>query len=303
MSAAAAGVLLVAQQQPVHHRAAELADADLERPAIAQQAAHVQADGMLDRADGAVRRSEQIVVVARVVDEKVELLRLDLRVSRHERHLRMALAHHHDVAAGTPCLGYERQQIDADIGVRAETQLQLAVHHAPREQLGNHVHAARERIAGDVRVVGAQVIALRVPGVQEGAGREEELHDAYVGRQAIGAQVARILRLDVAAEHPRDQRIEQARLERRARHGLEQRQRGEDGEVQARIAPRAPVELVDQGVGFADAERQRQHHARSHTAQHRVNAVADVSECLGHATCGMLTEGRGVRQPRRSQEE
>src|SRR5215467_2793744 len=128
----------------------------------------------------------------------------------------MALAHHHEVAAGTPRLGYERHQIDADIWVRAETQLQLPVHHTARDQVGDHIHAARERIAGDVRVVGAQVIALRVAGVEEGPGGEEELHDPYVRWQTICAQVAGVFRLHVAAEYPCGQRIEQARLERRA---------------------------------------------------------------------------------------
>src|SRR6516164_1306907 len=51
------GVLLVPQQQRIHHGAAELTDSDLQRAAIAQQSAHVQADGVLDRADGRVRRT------------------------------------------------------------------------------------------------------------------------------------------------------------------------------------------------------------------------------------------------------
>ena len=56
--AAPAAVLLMAQQQRIHYRSAELADADLQRTAIAHQAAHVQANGMLDRADRRVRRTE-----------------------------------------------------------------------------------------------------------------------------------------------------------------------------------------------------------------------------------------------------
>ena len=45
-------------------------------------------------------------------------------------------------------------------------------------------------------------------------------------------------------------------------------------------------------------ERQRQHDARPHAAQHRIDAVADVIEYFRHAACGMLPEARGARQPR-----
>ena len=115
---------------------------------------------------------------------------------------------------------------------------------------------------------------------------------------AFGLQRARVLRLDIAAEDTFRERFQQAPLEGRVRHRLQQRQRRDDGEVERAITRRAPVELVDEGIGLADAQRQRQHDARPYAAQHRVDAVADVIEYFRHAAYGMLPEGSGTSQPR-----
>jgi len=115
---------------------------------------------VLDRADGRVRRTEEVVVVTRIIHQVIELRRGDLCVPRHERHLRVRLAHQHDVPAGAPRLTEKRQQVDDHVGVGAEAQLQLAIHHAPREQVRDDIDAAGERIARDMGVVGAQIVPL-----------------------------------------------------------------------------------------------------------------------------------------------
>ena len=68
------GVLLMAQQQRIHERIPQLADAYLDRAAIAHQRARVQADGVVHRADRQVRGTEEVVVVARMFDQPVEAL-------------------------------------------------------------------------------------------------------------------------------------------------------------------------------------------------------------------------------------
>ena len=76
------GALLMPQQQRVDQRIAELADAHLQRAAVAHQRAHVHADGVIHRADRQIRRAEQVVVVALVIDEPVEALRRRCRMAR-----------------------------------------------------------------------------------------------------------------------------------------------------------------------------------------------------------------------------
>jgi hypothetical protein len=72
----------VAQQQRIHDRIAEFADADLQRAAIAHQAAGVQADGVVDGGQRRVRRREQVVVVARMIEQQVEGVRADVGARR-----------------------------------------------------------------------------------------------------------------------------------------------------------------------------------------------------------------------------
>ena len=72
-------VLLVPQLQPVDHRVTQLADAQLQRAAVAHQRRAVQADGVLDGAEPLVRRREQVEVVARIVEQGVK------GVGRHHR--------------------------------------------------------------------------------------------------------------------------------------------------------------------------------------------------------------------------
>src|SRR5437588_203500 len=110
------GVLLMPQQQRVHQRVAHLADADLQRAAIAHQGARVDADGVIHRAERGVGRAEQVVVVARTVDEEVEATWRDQRPTGHEGHLRVRLAHHDDVALWRALTLDERQPIQRDLG-------------------------------------------------------------------------------------------------------------------------------------------------------------------------------------------
>ncbi len=192
----------------------------------------------------------------------------------------MHFSDHGHRASGAARVFEERQQVPGHVGVRAEAQAQLAVVHAARHQLRHHVHPVRQDLARDMRVIGAQVVALRVYRTEERARRQEELDHAYVAGHGAVMYRARVVRLDVAAEHALDERTGEARLERCASPRLQQRQRGDDGEIDRRVAQRAPVKLVGERVGLADAERHRQHDARSDALQHRVDAVTDVSEYL-----------------------
>jgi hypothetical protein len=110
-------VLLVTQEQGVDERVAELADADLQRAAIGHQSAGVQPDGVLDAAERGVRGCEEVVVVVRRVDEKVEALRVDLCVTCHEGHLRVRLTDQHDVTACGARALHERQHVHGDVRI------------------------------------------------------------------------------------------------------------------------------------------------------------------------------------------
>ena len=58
---------------------AELADAELQRAAVAHERRRVQADGVVRGAERQVRRRKQVVVVAAGIDEKVEAVGGNLR--------------------------------------------------------------------------------------------------------------------------------------------------------------------------------------------------------------------------------
>ena len=77
--------LLMTQLGRVHDGIAQLADADLQRPAVAQQRADVERDRMFGGRNGHVGRAEQRKVQHRVVEQKIECIRRDERIAVHER--------------------------------------------------------------------------------------------------------------------------------------------------------------------------------------------------------------------------
>ena len=105
------------QEQRVDERIAHLADAYLQRAAVAHQRAGIEPDGVLGAGERRIGWGEQVVVVARVVDDEVELLGSELRRFAHEGHLRVRLADHDDVMSRAPRLRDQRQQVGGNVRV------------------------------------------------------------------------------------------------------------------------------------------------------------------------------------------
>ncbi len=201
----------------------------------------------------------------------------------HERHLAVHFADEHAISPAAPRLLDERQQIGSHVRIRAEAELRSSRAHPLRHEMGDDVHASRHDIADDVRVVRAQVILLGVGGIEHRPGLEKELDDANVWRHIAPSHGVHVLELRIVAEHTGHDRLEQPPLEIRPRHGLAQRERRDDGEIDRGIACRAPIELVRDRVRLADPERQREDDSRAQPAQHGVHALADIIQGDGHA--------------------
>ena len=105
------------QEQRVDERVAQLADPHLQRAAIAHQRAGIEANGVLGGGERRIGWREQVIVVARVIDDEVELLGRELRRPAHEGHLRVRLADHDDVTPRASRLRDQRQQVGGDVRV------------------------------------------------------------------------------------------------------------------------------------------------------------------------------------------
>ena len=98
-----------------------------------------------------------------------------------------------DVAAGAARLGDERQQIHGDVRIGAEAQLHLSVHRTPRHKVRDHVHAARQCVARNVRVVGADIVPLRMADVEQRTRIEKKLDDLHIAGDIPLVQVSHVI--------------------------------------------------------------------------------------------------------------
>ena len=93
-------VLSLPELQAVHDGVSQLADADLQRAAVAHGRARVQTDGVLHTVQGEIGRAVQVEVVARVIHQVIELAFSDLGIAEHEGELSMHLADHYGIVPG-----------------------------------------------------------------------------------------------------------------------------------------------------------------------------------------------------------
>ncbi len=173
-------------------------------------------------------------------------------------------------------------EIDSDIGVAAETDFRDAAHHSPGDHVSDHVDATSQQLTGHVRVVRRQIVRLRVRGIEKRPGLEEELDDARICRHRTGAHCLQVIEFRVVPEDTRCQRLDECLLEVARPSGFAQAECRENGEVERGIAPRAPEEFVRDEIGFADSERQCQHHAFAHAPQRFFHDLSDVIKHLRH---------------------
>jgi hypothetical protein len=244
----------MAQLQRVHHGIAQFTDPELQGPAVAHQPRRIQADCVIGAVQCLVGRREQVVVIAGMFDQVVKTLGGDGRGTEHERHLAMHLTDDHHLPSPPALRRQQFEQIERDIRIRSEAEFRASFDAAFGNQLGDDVDAMRCNVAGDVGVVGADVMTLRMSDVQQRARIQKE----YQGLQEPPLEVAMPLRRPQA-------------------------QRGENLQLDRRIGPRTAVEFVDQRVGLAYAERQGQNDARPHPGQGALHALGDIVERARHA--------------------
>ena len=113
-----------------------------------------------------IGRRKQIVVIARMLDEKVEGLGTHRRRSEHEGHLPIDFADDHDLPALPALRRQNRQQIHRYVGIRPKTVFGAAIDAAFCDKLADNVDALGGHIARHMRIVGADIVTLRMRDVR-----------------------------------------------------------------------------------------------------------------------------------------
>jgi hypothetical protein len=76
-------------------------------------------------------------------------------------------------------------QIDRDIRIRAQAEFRAAIDAALGDQLRNDVDALRRDVARHVRVVGADIVTLRLRHTEQAARIEKKFDDCHILRDAV----------------------------------------------------------------------------------------------------------------------
>ncbi|MCY1425450.1 hypothetical protein D9M71_412380 [compost metagenome] len=122
-------------------------------------------------------------------------------------------------------------------------------------QLGDQVQALGVDITCGVAVVAADVVLLGRFAVQQAAGLHEELFDPNIGWQRVVAQVCEVTELFVVSEDTLDEGFEKAPLQAIAQWRAAEGKCGIDGQAPFGQLAYAGVKRVDEGIGFAQAQR------------------------------------------------
>ena len=285
-------VVALAQHQGLGHRFAQRADADLQRAAVRHDARRVQPGRIVAEHDRLARRREQRKVRGRPVEHEIEFFRRDRGVARHERQLRIGLAGEQKVGAAGAA---QRQQIERQVGIAAETVRSRRFIGAMRHQLGDHIGAAVEDVAQRMRIVRRNIVLLRVWRVEPLPGFKEEFVDLDVRRHPLVANGGGVIERRIAGEQPPRHRIEETVFEIAVGARRFERQRGENGQRYRAVGHRLGEQRIGDVIGLAEAKRQRQH-----------DGLADFfDDCLGEprriVECPWRRPDRGMNHCRVSQ--
>ena len=285
-------VALLAQQQRLGDGVAQRADADLQRAAVGHQAGGVQADGVVGLGHGRVGRREQRVVALGRVDDEVEEVLAHLGRAGHEGQLLVQHGHHQQRLAQCAALV---DKVGRQVGVARQRVALLPTRLAAHgHRLGQHVGALGQHVAHGQAVVAADEALLRGV-VAEVVGRlDEELAQLDVGRQRLRAGGLHVGEVRVVAEHAGHQRREEVALQVAGAGGLFQRQRGQDAQRPRRVGRHAVVQRIDQRVGLADAQRQRQVDGAVHAGQQGVDGGVEVGQQQAHGASLADRHGPGL---------
>ena len=200
-------VVLLATQGVMHQGVTQGADADLQRAAVTDQRAGVQADKMVLQIHRHIGRAEQPGVPLRVIQQDVHVGEplSHPGVVFHERQIAVHLPHGDDGFTGVAAGLEHGQQFQRHFRVAGETVIVAVLAIGPRtarQQLRHHVHAARVQVTGGVGVVDADVMALRAVAAQHAARLKEKLEHPDVVGQLIFLGGLQVVQLFIVTEHP-----------------------------------------------------------------------------------------------------
>ena len=277
-------IIAVAQYQPLRQRIADLADADLQRAAVAHQARGVQADGVFGIGDRLGRRREQRKIGLWTIEHRAEFIAGQIPRTRHERQLRIDLGDQFERGAAVAAGAHHVQR---GVGVAAQAVARDAIDHALCHQLGNDVEPARQQIGRGMGVVGGDVVLLRERHMQPASSQKEKLDHLDIRRQRAGMQRVGIGQIRIATEQAVDHRRDEAPLQQVRRPRLFQRQRGKEREVDRTIGAGARVERVGDVIGLAKPERQPDHQIGPDIADDVLRDRLGVGEHFGHEDSGL----------------
>lgn len=270
------GVIRLTRQQCGGQRVAHRADAYLQRTPVAHQRTRVQANEMILKTDGHVRRGKQRAVVLGV-DQQVEGIDVDFGIAGHIRQIGVDLADQQNGFPGVAALGDHRQQVEGDVRVAAQAQA-IRMFAAAGEQLRHQVQAGGVDVAGGVAVVAADVILLGRGAVEQAAGLHEELFDADVGGQAVAVQVGEEIEFRVITEDALDEGFDKAFLQAITQRRAAEAQRGVDRQLPLGQAFDPPVQRVDEVIGFAQPQRHAHVDMRRQARQHVIHCLFDRTQ-------------------------
>ena len=262
----------------MHDRVAEFADADLDRAAVPYEQACSERDRMIGGRDRAIRRGDQLVIAARIVDDEVEIRDRKLGRAEHVRHAVIHLPEDRDRGAGTPASMEHRDQVRRDVRIRAKAQAISRWVAPQRYLLRDDVRTCGRDGARDVRVVDARVGLLCERRGEPGARLHEEFLHADVRGQRSRADCVDPGRLRRIAEDARRDRFDEAPFEFALRPRAREREAGEDRKLDAGIRRRSTVELVDEGDRLARADRRAEDDFPANARECLLDAVLDACE-------------------------
>ena len=149
--------------------------------------------------------------------------------------------------------------------------------------LRHDVDSGGDEVAHDMAVVGAHILTLRRGDIHPRTRRKEELVDVNIGGDLVPTLIPQPGHFRIAGEQPVVDGFQKTPFQIASRFGSLKRQGGHDRQLQAGIGLRALIETVDQGDGFAQTQRSRQHDPTTHAGERVVYQNICISEsCRTH---------------------
>ena len=254
---------------------------------------------MIGQRNGAFGRGIEFEIGLRTVEHVREFSFANLDIlAAHIGQLAIDLPNHHEVRLAG---GAGIDQLGRDVGIGAEAVAHLAIHLAPRHQLGNEIDLAVENIAPDICIIGADIIRLRPPHAAPAAGEEEEFIDLDIGRQRALAQSFCIVEGWIFSEQTIERRLKKATLQlARWRRPL-QGQRRENAQVQAGIGHCARHQGVDDVIGLAQSKRDGEDNRAADRCNDRIDQGVRITVGLWSGrhqmTHSVLARNRATKRP------